>query len=80
MFVTELLNSTRSEAENMIDMVKSRVEKLADAVSEGVANLEQRTNRDDCDVKPRISHQKDMEGDRSVLGSALLEVKLNLAY
>ena len=74
MFVAELLSSTRSEAGNMIDMVKSRVEQLADAVSESVAHLEQKANGDRDDMKPRIPHKKDMEGDRSLLGSAILEV------
>lgn len=75
MFVTELLNSTRQEAGNMIDMVKSGVEKLADAVSDSVTGLERQASQDNYDYKPKYS-TKDMEGDRSYLSSALIEVLL----
>lgn len=72
MIVASLLHSTKSEAANMIDIVKSKVEKLAGAVSESVTQFEQRVSENNAASKPSFGFNKDTCSDR--ICSSILEV------
>lgn len=75
MLVSEILSTTRQRTENMIDMVKSKVESFTDVVVDSIGHLDKRAGRKSSDVILTPSSSLDrLAKRRSIADAACMEV------